>query len=567
MNEYQNTIMKQPPSASNFIRQIIEADLKSGYKTSVVTRFPPEPNGYLHIGHAKSIQINFGYAQDYKNFGGKCHLRFDDTNPSTENREYEQAIIEVVSWLGWDWGEHLYYASSYFDNFYQCALSLINKGLAYVDNQSAIEIKLSRGSLTEPGKNSPNRNRSIEENLDLFTKMKAGEFADGEMILRAKIDMASPNINMRDPAIYRIRHQHHFRSGDKWCIYPTYDFAHCISDAIEGITHSICTLEFEDHRPLYEWVLNNLLEIFPKPHPQQIEFARLKINHTITSKRKLLSIINEKKVDGWDDPRMPTINGLRRRGYTPNAITKFCERIGVAKADSAIDISVLEDCLREDLNQNALRRIAIVNPIMLIIENYPEDYSEEIEIPNHPQKPEFGKRKLNFSKKLWIEADDFQEFPDQKFHRLKIDGEVRLRYGYIVKCTKTEKDDGGKIKYIYAQYDRDTKSGEVNTKPKKVKGNIHWLSDIDAKPAIARYYDNLFSVADPEKYENIFEVINNNSLSTKKILVEPMLYQCRAEDKFQFERLGYFCADRFEYHPGSFEGAVFNLAVKLRSRY
>lgn len=556
---------------SNFIRQIIEEDLASGKRTQIVTRFPPEPNGYLHIGHAKSIHINFGFATDYAKNGAKCHLRFDDTNPSTEDEEYEKSIIEVVRWLGFDFGTNLYYASAYFDKFYECATALIKKGLAYVDEQSAEQLRSSRGTLTEVGKDSPHRNRQVAENLELFTKMKNGEYADGTMVLRAKIDMSSPNINLRDPAIYRIRHQHHFRTGDCWVIYPMYDFAHCISDAIEGISHSICTLEFEDHRPLYEWFLNNLCEFFPKPHPQQIEFARLKINHTITSKRKLLTLIKENRVSGWDDPRLPTIVGLRRRGYTPNAIAKFCERIGVSKADSTIDMGILEDCLREDLNENALRKIAILKPIKLIIENYPVDKFEIVHAPNHPQKPELGYRELHFCRELWIDSADFQEFPEQGFHRLKIDGEVRLRYGYIIKCTRIEKDALGNISTIIAEYDSNTKSGSTPSNPalsvKKVKGNIHWLSSIDAQPATARIYQRLFTIPEPDRVDNINLVINENSIEMINILVEPSLYNCQAEDKIQFERTGYFCADRYEYKPGSAEGAIFNLAVTLRSNF
>lgn len=550
---------------SNFIRQIIDDDIKSGKREQIVTRFPPEPNGYLHIGHAKSIHINFGFARDYSAQNGKCHLRFDDTNPSTEDEEYEKSIIDVVRWLGFDWGSNLFYASSYFDKFYDCALSLINKGLAYVDEQNPEEIRLARGTLTSAGKNSPYRTRSVQENLAIFTKMKNGEYADGKMVLRAKIDMGSPNINMRDPAIYRIRHQHHFRTGNQWCIYPMYDYAHCISDAIEGISHSICTLEFEDHRPLYEWFLNNLTEFFPKPHPQQIEFARLKINHTITSKRKLLSLITEKKVAGWDDPRLPTIVGLRRRGYTPSAIAKFCERIGVSKADSIIDMEILEECLREDLNENAQRRIAVVNPIRLILENYPQGQIEKVFAPNHPQKPELGKREIDFARELWIEREDFQEVPEKGFHRLTIGGEVRLRYGYIIKCSRIEKNQDGKIEKIFATYDPQTKSGDPNAIAKKVKGNIHWLAVDKAKPAQARLYKRLFTTAEPDKVENINSVLDLNSVSEVDIWVEPSLCSAENEEKFQFERVGYFCADQLDHQKNN--KAVFNLAVNLRSGF
>lgn len=556
-----------PPTTSHFIRQIIENDLRSEKyqhpsnprSLSIITRFPPEPNGYLHIGHAKSIHINFGLARDY---GGRCHLRFDDTNPTKEDVEYEKAIIEAVHWLGFDWGSHGYYASDYYATFYECAVSLINKNLAYVDSQSIETIRASRGTLTEGGEDSPYRRRSIAENLDLFARMKSGEFPDGAHVLRAKIDMKSPNINLRDPVIYRIRHEEHYRTGNDWCIYPMYDYAHCISDALEKITHSICTLEFEDHRPLYEWFLNQLTDFFPKPHPQQIEFARLKVNHTVTSKRKLLALVEGKKVMGWDDPRMPTLMGLRRRGFTPNSIAKFCDMIGVSKADSAIDMSILEECLRNDLNDHAPRRIAIINPIKLIIENYPSDRKEMVQAPNHPQKPEWGHRELPFSRELWIERDDFQAVPEKGFHRLTLHGDVRLRYGYIITCIRIDKDSNGEVTCIYAHYDPDTKSGSA-TSPRKVKGNIHWLSTLSAHLAEIRLINPLFTVESPDREENWLDNVSPDSLIKKSAWVEPALIHAQAEERFQFERNGYFCADRYNHQSG--EVAVFNRIVPLKS--
>lgn len=558
----------ESPAVSNFIRQIIEEDKRTGKwqqgtrprDVPVITRFPPEPNGYLHIGHAKSIHINFGLAKAY---GGRCHLRFDDTNPTKESVEYEQAIREAVHWLGFDWGAHGYYASDYYPQFYECALSLIKKGLAFVDTQSAEQIRAARGSLTQAGMESPDRHRSIAENLQLFQRMKAGEFPDGAMVLRAKIDMASPNINLRDPALYRIRHEHHYRTQNQWCIYPMYDYAHCISDALENISHSLCTLEFEDHRPLYEWILNQLTEFFPHPHPQQIEFARLKINHTVTSKRKLLAMVDKGTVMGWDDPRMPTIMGLRRRGFTPSSIAQFCERIGVSKADSAIDMSVLEQCLRDDLNAVAERRIAILNPVKLVLENYPAEQHETVMAPNHPQKPDMGYRPLIFSREIWIEREDFQEVPEKGFHRLSLGGEVRLRYGYIIKAERVEKSAQGEITTIFATYDPYTQSGGTSTK--KVKGNIHWLSSQCAVTAKVRLIDHLFPNEWPDRDEDWLNQVNPHSLITQSILVEPSLLKCAPESRFQFERNGYFCADRYDHRPP--DGAVFNRCVALKSTH
>ena len=558
-----------PPSVSHFIRQIIERDNKQGKwqqgdnprALPIITRFPPEPNGYLHIGHAKAIYLNFGLANDY---GGRCHLRFDDTNPAKEDEAYEHAIIETVRWLGFDWGTHCYYASSYYQTFYECALALIRKGLAYVDSQDAKTIRCLRGTLTEAGTESPYRNRSIEENLELFGQMKAGVFPNGAHVLRAKIDMASPNINMRDPTIYRIRHEHHYRTGNNWCIYPMYDYAHCLSDALENVTHSFCTLEFESHRPLYEWFLQQLIDFFPAPHPQQIEFARLNISQTVTSKRKLLALVEAGKVSGWDDPRMPTIMGLRRRGFSPNSIIKFCEMIGVSKSNTLIDMVLLEECLRDDLNNRALRRIAIINPLKLVIENYPEDKTENVQAPNHPQKTEWGHRELHFSRVLWIERDDFQAEPVKGFFRLAPNAEVRLRYGYIIQCNRFETDTNGDIITVYATYDPDSKSG-VGSSPKKVKGNIHWLSEKDCRPATARFVHPLFTSVSPDQQEDYFTDLNPNSWQQQSILIEKTLSYCEAEAQFQFERNGYFCADRYDHKPN--QHAVFNQIVPLKAPF
>jgi glutaminyl-tRNA synthetase len=547
------SINENQPSA-NFIRQIINADL-SDHKNNdkVATRFPPEPNGYLHIGHAKSICLNFGIAAEFK---GSCNLRFDDTNPEKENIEYMESIERDVKWLGFEWAG-LHHASDYFEQLYDYAVQLIEQGQAYVDSLSAEQIRLYRGTLTEPGKESPDRSHTIAENLDLFQRMRAGEFADGQYVLRAKIDMASPNINMRDPAIYRIRRVHHHRTGDAWCIYPMYDYTHCISDAIEGITHSLCTLEFEDHRPLYDWVLQQLQT---PCHPQQIEFARLQLEYTIVSKRKLNQLVMEKHVHGWDDPRMPTIAGLRRAGFTPKAIRDFCERIGVTKQNSWIEMGVLEYCIREDLNENALRAMAVLQPLRVVIDNYPEDQIEELEISNHPQKPELGKRKVPFTKVILIEQDDFAEIPPPKFKRLVVGEEVRLRGSYVIRCNEVIKNAEGVIIELRCTYDADTLG--KNPEGRKVKGVIHWVSEQQSHPAEVRLYDRLFKVPNPDNEENFLNAINTNSLEVlADCRVEASLLHAQPENRFQFERTGYFCLDAIDSVNGKL---VFNRTVTLR---
>jgi glutaminyl-tRNA synthetase len=541
------------PSA-NFIRQIINTDLRNHKNNGkVATRFPPEPNGYLHIGHAKSIFLNFGIAAEFK---GSCNLRFDDTNPEKENIEYMESIERDVKWLGFEWAS-LHHASDYFEQLYDYAVQLIEQGQAYVDSLSAEQIRLYRGTLTEPGKESPDRSHTIAENLDLFQRMRAGEFADGQYVLRAKIDMASPNINMRDPAIYRIRRVHHHRTADAWCIYPMYDYTHCISDAIEGITHSLCTLEFEDHRPLYDWVLEQLQT---PCHPQQIEFARLQLEYTIVSKRKLNQLVMEKHVYGWDDPRMPTIAGLRRAGFTPKAIRDFCERIGVTKQNSWIEMGVLEYCIREDLNENALRAMAVLQPLRVVIDNYPEDQIEELEISNHPQKPELGKRKVPFTKVILIEQDDFAEIPPPKFKRLVVGEEVRLRGSYVIRCNEVIKNAEGVIIELRCTYDADTLG--KNPEGRKVKGVIHWVSEQQSHSAEVRLYDRLFKVPNPDNEENFLNAINTNSLEVlTNCRVEASLLDAQPENRFQFERTGYFCLDAIDSVNGKL---VFNRTVTLR---
>ena len=541
------------PSA-NFIRQIINTDLRDHKNNGkVATRFPPEPNGYLHIGHAKSICLNFGIAAEFR---GSCNLRFDDTNPEKENIEYMESIERDVKWLGFEWAG-LHHASDYFEQLYDYAVQLIEQGQAYVDSLSAEQIRLYRGTLTEPGKESPDRSHTIAENLDLFQRMRAGEFADGQYVLRAKIDMASPNINMRDPAIYRIRRVHHHRTADAWCIYPMYDYTHCISDAIEGITHSLCTLEFEDHRPLYDWVLEQLQT---PCHPQQIEFARLQLEYTIVSKRKLNQLVMEKHVYGWDDPRMPTIAGLRRAGFTPKAIRDFCERIGVTKQNSWIEMGVLEYCIREDLNENALRAMAVLQPLRVVIDNYPEDQIEELEISNHPQKPELGKRKVPFTKVILIEQDDFAEIPPPKFKRLVVGEEVRLRGSYVIRCNEVIKNAEGVIIELRCTYDADTLG--KNPEGRKVKGVIHWVSEQQSHPAEVRLYDRLFKVPNPDNEENFLNAINTNSLEVlTNCRVEASLLDAQPENRFQFERTGYFCLDAIDSVNGKL---VFNRTVTLR---
>jgi len=543
--------------ASNFIRQIIANDLKDNKNNGkVVTRFPPEPNGYLHIGHAKSICLNFGIAAENN---GACNLRFDDTNPEKESDEYVEAIKRDVQWLGFEWSE-LHHASDYFEQLYNYAVQLIEQGQAYVDSLSAEQIREYRGTLTEPGKESPDRSRSIAENLDLFKRMRAGEFADGQYVLRAKIDMASPNINMRDPALYRIRRVHHQRTGNDWCIYPMYDYTHCISDALEGITHSLCTLEFEDHRPLYDWVLD---QVKTPSHPQQIEFARLQLEYTIVSKRKLNQLVTEKHVDGWDDPRMPTIAGLRRAGFTPKSIRDFCERIGLTKQNSWIEMGVLEYCIREDLNDNAPRAMAVLQPLRVVIDNYPEDQTEQLEVGNHPQKPELGKRIVPFAKVILIERDDFAEIPPPKFKRLVAGGEVRLRGSYVIQCNEIIKDADGNITELRCSYDPDTLG--KNPEGRKVKGVIHWVSEQHSQPAELRLYNRLFSVPNPDNEENFLDAINPESLEVlTDCRVEASLANPQPESRYQFERTGYFCFDAIDSVNGKL---VFNRTVTLRDNW
>jgi glutaminyl-tRNA synthetase len=553
-----------PAPAANFIRNIIDEQNAAGkWSGRVETRFPPEPNGYLHYGHAKSIFLNFGLARDYK---GVCHLRFDDTNPEKEEQEYVDSIVESVKWLGFDWGKHLYYASDYFDTMYACAEYLIQSGNAYVDSLSADEMRAYRGTLNEPGKDSPYRSRSVEENLELFRRMKAGEFADGAHVLRAKIDMASPNINLRDPAIYRIKRATHHNTGDKWCIYPMYTYAHPIEDAIENITHSICTLEFEDQRPFYDWLLDKLADggFFTRPLPQQIEFARLNLTYVVLSKRKLIQLVDEKHVDGWDDPRLPTLMGARRRGFTPEGFKRFTDQIGVSKADSWIDMSVLEACMRDDLNERALRRIAVLDPVKLIIDNYPENQSEECFAPNHPQRPELGKRAIPFSRELWIEREDFTEDPPKGYFRLFPGNKVRLRYGYVVECTGCVKDESGKITAVRCTYLPDTKSGTPGADSVKVKGNIHWVSARHAYQAEVRLYDRLFAVPHPGRERDYLDDINPESKSVIIAQLEPALNDATPEEQFQFERHGYFVADLKDSTPGA---PVFNRAVTLKDSW
>jgi glutaminyl-tRNA synthetase len=554
-----------PAPAANFIRNIIDEQNAAGkWDGRVETRFPPEPNGYLHLGHAKSICLNFGLARDY---GGVCHLRFDDTNPEKESQEYVDSIVESVKWLGFDWGSHLYFASNYFDTMYACAEYLIQSGHAYVDSLSADDMRTYRGTLTEPGKDSPYRSRSATENLDLFRRMKAGEFPDGAHVLRAKIDMASPNINLRDPAIYRIKRAHHHNTGDTWCIYPMYTYAHPIEDAIEHITHSICTLEFEDQRPFYDWLLDKLADggFFTRPLPQQIEFARLNLTYVVLSKRKLIQLVEEKHVSGWDDPRMPTLVGARRRGYTAEGFRRFTDQIGVSKSDGWIDYSVFEASQRDVLNDSALRRIAVLDPVKLVIDNYPEGQSEECFAPNHPQQPDLGKRAVPFSKELWIEREDFMETPSKGYFRLFPGNSVRLRYGYVVKCTGCDKDADGTIIAVHCDYLPDTKSGTPGADSIKVKGNIHWVSAAHAYEAEVRLYDRLFTTAQPGGESGDFlNDLNADSVKVIRAQLEPALKDAASEDRFQFERHGYFVADRVDTQPGA---PVFNRTVTLKDSW
>jgi glutaminyl-tRNA synthetase len=547
-------------SPSHFIRDIIEEDLRTGKHARVVTRFPPEPNGYLHIGHAKSICLNFGLAAQY---GGVCHLRFDDTNPAKEDVEYVDAIMEDVRWLGFDWGDKLFYASDYFEQLYDYAVRLIDAGKAYVDSLSADEIRAHRGTFTEPGRNSPYRDRRVAENRDLFARMRAGEFADGAHVLRAKIDMASSNLNLRDPTLYRIRRTTHHRTGDRWCIYPLYDFTHCLSDALEGITHSICTLEFENHRPLYDWVLD---ELATPCHPQQIEFARLNLTYTVMSKRKLLTLVTGGHVRGWDDPRMPTISGFRRRGYTPEAIREFCDSVGVAKRDSVVDVAMLEHSIREDLNRRAPRVMAVLRPLKVVIENYPDEAVEELEAVNNPEDPDAGTRRLPFSRELYIEREDFMEEPPSKFFRLAPGREVRLRYAYIIKCERVVKDPAtGAVVELRCSYDPETRSGSAAS-ARKVKATLHWVSARHAITADVRLYDRLFVVEHPDagKEGDWLAALNPEALTIlSDCRVEPSLATVTAGDRFQFERQGYFCVDS----DATVERLVFNRTVTLRDTW
>jgi glutaminyl-tRNA synthetase len=575
-----------PSPVSNFIRNIVEADIKAGKYSGrtwsgkpgpatqqkvgagdtakLRTRFPPEPNGYLHFGHAKSICLNFGLALDY---GGACHLRFDDTNPEKEEQEYVDAIVDAVHWLGFAWGDNRYFASDYFGWMYEFAGKLIEAGHAYVDSQSAEEMRASRGTLTEPGRNSPYRDRTPSESLDLFRRMKAGEFADGSHVLRAKIDMAAGNINLRDPAIYRIRHATHHNTGDTWCVYPMYTYAHPIEDALENITHSICTLEFADQRPFYDWLLARLAELgcVNTPVPQQIEFARLNLTYVVLSKRKLIQLVEGGHVAGWDDPRLPTLVGARRRGFTPEGFRRFAEMIGVSKADSLIDMSVLEGCMRDHLNETAPRRVAVLDPLKLVIDNYPEGQEEPCAAPNHPQKPEWGKREMPLSRELWIEREDFMETPSKGYFRLFPGNSVRLRYGYVVKCIGADTDAAGNVVAVHCEYMADSKSGTPGADNYKVKGNIHWVSARHACAAEVRLYDRLFAVAAPGSGERDFlDDINPQSMTVITAQLEPALKDATAEERFQFERHGYFVADRVDSMAGS---PVFNRTVTLKDSW
>lgn len=576
---------KQLASTSNFLRTIIESDIAAGTFASrtwggqpgpasthqgaspdpwkIRTRFPPEPNGYLHIGHAKSICLNFGLALDYN---GVCHLRFDDTNPVTENVEYVDAIIDNVKWLGFDWHEHLYFASDYFDEMYRFAELFIERGLAYVDSLTPDQIREYRGTLTEPGKDSPDRDRPPADNLKLFHEMRDGLHPDGSLSLRLKIDMSSPNINMRDPVIYRIRHALHHRSGDKWCVYPMYDYSHCISDALENITHSICTLEFEDHRILYDWILEKLADfgVLNRPLPHQYEFSRLNLTYVVLSKRRLIQLVTEKHVSGWDDPRMPTLVGARRRGYPAEGFRLFSERIGVSKADSWIDYSVLEDCMREVLNESAPRRIAVLEPLKLIIDNYPAGQKETCVVSNHPQKPDWGTRNIPFSGELWIERSDFTENPPKGYFRLFPGNTVRLRYGYVVKCTSCEKDANGNVTAVHCEYFPDSKSGTPGANNYKVKGNIHWLCATNAARTQVHLYDRLFRTEHPGREHDFLEDLNPDSKTTIDCYVEPLLGEAVASQQFQFERHGYFMVDPVESTDAV---PVFNRTVTLRDSW
>ncbi|MDD5389898.1 MAG: glutamine--tRNA ligase/YqeY domain fusion protein [Gallionellaceae bacterium] len=551
--------MSDPAPVQHFIRSIIEADLASGKHAAIATRFPPEPNGYLHIGHAKSICLNFGLALDYQ---GTCNLRFDDTNPEKETEEYANAIQEDVRWLGFGWNGEVRWASDYFQALYDYAEELIGKGLAYVDDLTPEEMREYRGTLTQAGRESPNRDRAPAENLDLFRRMKAGEFADGSRTLRAKIDMASPNINMRDPVIYRIKRAHHIRTGDQWCIYPMYDYTHCISDALERITHSLCTLEFEDHRPLYDWVLDQLSV---PSHPRQIEFSRLELHYTVTSKRKLNQLVMQHHVDGWDDPRMPTIHGMRRRGYTPAGIREFARRIGISKSDNVIDMAVLEGCIREDLETRVPRVMAVLNPIKVVLSNYQEGVTVARSAGFHPNHPEFGERGVPIGQEIWIEQDDFAENPPAGWQRLTLGGEVRLRYSYVIKCEEVVKDAAGNIVELRCSIDHETLG--KNPVGRKVKGVIHWVSAAHATAIEARLYDRLFLDAEPDSHKDrdFLEFLNPDSLKVVNGWAEACVAQAEPETRYQFERLGYFCADRYDHQSGG--RMAFNRTVTLKDSW
>ena len=557
-DDWDNTVTETETKPSlDFVRSAVEADNTSGrFGGKVVTRFPPEPNGYLHIGHAKSMCLNFGLAQEY---GGRCHMRFDDTNPAKEEEEFVDGILEDVRWLGWDWGEHLYFASDHFDKLYDFAIDLIKKGQAYVDDLDQEQIRKYRGTLTEPGVESPYRNRSVEENLALFQGMKNGEIDEGQRVLRAKIDMASGNINMRDPVLYRVLKTPHHRTGDKWVVYPMYDFAHGQSDSVEGVTHSICTMEYEDHRPLYDWLLDSL-DVY---HPQQIEFARLNLSNTVMSKRKLAQLVNEGHVSGWDDPRMPTLAGLRRRGYTPESIRRFCELVGVAKRQNVIEIALLEHAIRDDLNARASRVLAVLKPLKVVIENYPEDQVEHLDAVNNPEDPDAGARQVPFSRELYIERDDFMEDPPKKFFRLAPGREVRLRYGYFITCTEVVKDEAGEVVKLRCTYDPETRGGQ-SPDGRKVKGTIHWVSASHAMEAEVRLYEHLFTSERPDEEADFLSTLNPDSLEVvADAKVEPSLADARPGERFQFERLGYFAVD-----PESETGSpVFNRTVSLRDTW
>ena len=560
MSDSQSTPTGDNPT--DFIRSIITEDQAAGaYDGRVVTRFPPEPNGYLHIGHAKSICLNFGVGEQYP--GARCHMRFDDTNPTREDIEYVESILADVKWLGFDWDEHLYYASDYFERLYQYAEQLILDGNAYVDSLTADEMREYRGTLTEPGRESPDRNRSTEESLDLFRRMRAGEFADGEYVLRAKIDMASPNVNMRDPVLYRIRHAEHHRTGDDWCIYPMYDYAHSLSDSIEGITHSLCTLEFEDHRPLYDWC-QEVLGIY---RSRQIEFARLNLTHTVMSKRMLRRLVEDNHVAGWDDPRMPTISALRRRGYTPESIRDMCERVGVARRNTVTELALLEHCLRDDLNRRAQRRMAVLDPLKVVITNYPEEQSEEFEAVNNPEDDGMGTRSVPFGREIYIEREDFMENPPRRFYRLAPGQEVRLRYACLITCTNVVKDADGNVTEVHCSYDPDSRGGNAPD-GRRVRGTIHWVSAAHAVPLEVRLYDNLFSDPDPAgaaagSGDDFVDLINSDSLQVVTAMAEPALADAQPGERYQFERLGYFCAD-LDSRPGK---PIFNRTTTLRDSW